>query len=60
MFIVHDLRITNFHKPSKAWLWASSWHQEQFFPATTPSPYLNTARSVARKEIAPGTQVRKS
>jgi hypothetical protein len=29
-----------------------SWRQMQFSSATTPSPYLNTARSVAQREIA--------
>jgi hypothetical protein len=33
-----------------------SWHHIQFFPAATPSPYLNTARYVARKEIASAAQ----
>jgi uncharacterized membrane protein len=36
-----------------------SWRHAQFYSATAPSPYLNTARCAARIEIAPDAQVQK-
>jgi hypothetical protein len=35
-----------------------SWRHMQFSPASAPLPYLNTARSAPRREIASVAQVR--
>ncbi len=54
------MHIASQHQPNpgKAGLCLVLLRHAQFSSAATPSPYLNTARSVAQREIVPGIQVR--
>jgi hypothetical protein len=45
-------------QPAKLIANLASWRHMQFSSAATPSLYSNTARSVARREITSGIQVR--